>query len=435
MITLTDGQSKAFEKFKEAVLNKGSKITISGSAGTGKTTLTKHMLNWAIAEGISGINLAAPTHQAKKVLARLSGFESNTIHSLMKINPTTYEENQIFEQREIPDMSKCQILVCDEGSMYDRKIFDIILNSIPSWCTIVGLGDRYQLRPVTPGEFEPEISRFFTDKRFTQIELTEIMRSNAPIITVANEIRSGQWIRPLLMDGQGVHQFAGPDAIRNFMVQFFKVVKTPEDLFENRILAFTNKSVDRLNRIVRKNLYKTDEPFIVGEVLVMQEPLMLNIKFEGKNFKEIIFNNGEQICVHRVQEAEIPISCRNVGSINVQYHKLEVESIDEDGDGTRTWINVISDPEQRTRFEMFLGKAAGVYKSGQGKAYWADFWDAKAKFSKVKALPASTIHKAQGVSMDNTFLYTPCIHNSDAEMAQQLLYVGATRARNNVYYV
>ncbi|WJZ27895.1 Dda-like helicase [Serratia phage 92A1] len=435
MIKLTQGQDSAFSAFKKAVNTTGAKITIRGAAGTGKTTLTKTMLNWAVSEGISGINLAAPTHQAKKVLSKLSGFESNTIHSLMKINPTTYEENQIFEQREIPDMSKCRVLVCDEASMYDNKLFDIILNSMPSWCTVVGLGDLYQLRPVTPGEFTPQISRFFTDPRFEQHELDEVMRSNAPIITVATDIRKGNWIHPYVEDGEGVHQFVGGNAIKDFMINFFRKVKTAEDLFENRILAFTNKSVDRLNQIVRRNLYKTDEPFIVGEVLVMQEPLMLNIKFEGKQFKEIIFNNGENVRIHRIQPAETPLMCRNVGNVTIKYYKLEVESIDEDNEGTKTWINVIADPEQRTRFEMFLGKAAGEYKSGNGKAYWADFWDAKNKFVKIKALPASTIHKAQGVSMDNTFLYTPCIHNADAEMAQQLLYVGATRARRNVYYV
>lgn len=433
MITLNKGQDMAFDAFKTALKTPGSKITISGAAGTGKTTLTKKMLAHCISEGISGVQLAAPTHQAKKVLAALSGGEANTIHSLMKISPTTYEENQIFEQREVPDVSKCQVLICDEASMYDRKLFDIILNTLPSWCTVVGIGDLYQLRPVTPGEFEPEISRFFTDQRFKLFELDEVMRSNAPIIEVATEIREGAWIRPHEVDGEGIFQYQGDDAIKKFLTHYFKTVKTRDDIFENRILAFTNKSVDQLNKIVRKNMYNTTEAFIKDEIIVMQEPLMVSLKFEGKTFKEIIFNNGEQLRVDAVNEATLPITCRNVGSINIQYYKLRVTSIDEPD--TSEFINVIADPEQRTRFEMFLGKVAGVYKSGQGKAYWADFWDAKNKFVKVKALPACTIHKSQGMSMDNTFLYTPCIHSSDAEMAQQLLYVGTTRARKNVHYV
>ena len=84
-----------------------------------------------------------------------------------------------------------------------------------------------------------------------------------------------------------------------------------------------------------------------------------------------------------------------------------------------------------------MAKAADTYKNWNkgGKAPWKDFWAAKRRYHKVKALPCSTFHKAQGVSVDNCYVYTPCIHMADAELAQQLLYVGTTRARKNVYYV
>jgi hypothetical protein len=81
-----------------------------------------------------------------------------------------------------------------------------------------------------------------------------------------------------------------------------------------------------------------------------------------------------------------------------------------------------------TNSTCFWARPAETYKetgTKGGKAPWSDFWDAKAQFSKVKALPASTFHKAQGMSVDRA-LFTRCIHYADVELAQQLLYVGVT---------
>ena len=110
---LTEGQQNAFNAALEAMKTKGQHITINGPAGTGKTTLTKFLINHLIRTGESGIMLAAPTHQAKKVLSKLAGMEAQTIHSLLKINPTTYEDATLFEQSDAPDLSECRVLICD----------------------------------------------------------------------------------------------------------------------------------------------------------------------------------------------------------------------------------------------------------------------------------------------------------------------------------
>jgi hypothetical protein len=46
--------------------------------------------------------------------------------------------------------------------------------------------------------------RRFTHKDFYQCELTEVMRSNAPIIDVATDVRNGLWIYDKVVDGHGV---------------------------------------------------------------------------------------------------------------------------------------------------------------------------------------------------------------------------------------
>lgn len=437
---LNSGQRNAFDIITKAIQAKnGARITLNGPAGTGKTTLTKFIIEHIIRNGVLGVVLTAPTHQAKKVLAKMAGMEANTIHRVLKINPSTYEDQDVFEQREMPDMSKCNVLVCDEASMLDGKIFKIILNSIPSWCVLIAIGDKEQLQPVEPGgDGRPALSPFFTHPSFQQVHLTEVMRSNAPIIQVATEIREGGWIRPNIIEGHGVHSFEGEGALKNFMMNYFNIVKDASMLAESRMFAFTNKSVDKLNNIIRRKLYETETPFIKDEIIVMQEPFIKELQFDGKKFSEIVFNNGDKVRIKDAQLTSMPLIARNVTTKqHIDYWALEVETIDEDDEYQIEVIKVLPQ-DQYTKFDMFLAKVATTYremKAAGKRPPWDDFWKIKRTFLKVRALPVSTIHKGQGISVDNSFIYTPCIHMAEATLAKQLIYVGLTRARTDAYYV
>lgn len=436
---LKEGQKKAFDLAVELVKSKRKHMTLNGPAGTGKTTWTKFFIEYLVKSGESGIILAAPTHQAKKVLSKLSGVEAATIHSILKINPTTYEENVLFEQKEIPDLAQCRVLICDEASMYDRKLFDILMNTIPSWCTVIALGDKDQIRPVElNSQGNGQISAFFYDPRFEQAYLTEIVRSNAPIIEVATAIREGGWLYENLDEsGEGVHAYTkSGTALKDFFRSYFTVVKSADDLFENRMCAYTNKSVDTLNGIIRRRIYETDKPFVVGEVLVMQEPLTKELQFEGKRFSEMIFHNGQMVRIVSAELTSTFLKAKGVsGEQMVRYWSLVVETNDNEDEYFRERICVLADEQEMNKYHFFLAKTADAYKSGAVKAHWADFWKAKRTFIKVKALPCSTIHKTQGISVNSCFLYTPCIHKADTDLAKQLVYVGATRPRFNLHYV
>ena len=94
--------------------------------------------------------------------------------------------------------------------------------------------------------------------------------------------------------------------------------------------------------------------------------------------------------------------------------------------------------DQQPKFQAYLAKVADTYKQMKAagkRPEWKDFWKARRTFLKVRALPVSTIHKAQGVSVNKAFIYTPCIHMAEASLASQLAYVGITRARYDAYYV
>ena len=52
-------------------------------------------------------------------------------------------------------------------------------------------------------------------------------------------------------DGTGVLKLD----MGKFMEAYFKMVKTPEDFLTNRMVAYTNKTVDTMNAIIRKNVF------------------------------------------------------------------------------------------------------------------------------------------------------------------------------------
>lgn len=112
-----------------------------------------------------------------------------------------------------------------------------------------------------------------------------------PIIQVSRAVRDGKMLKPMSVGDLGVFQHA--NAV-DFLRQYFRRVKTPDDLIENRMFAYTNDNVDKLNATIRKHLYKTTEPFILDEVIVMQEPLVQEMRLNGQIFTEIVYNNNEK---------------------------------------------------------------------------------------------------------------------------------------------
>jgi exodeoxyribonuclease-5 len=154
-----------------------------GYAGTGKTTLARHL-----AEGIDGkVLFAAFTGKAALVM-RSKGCEgASTIHSLIYKARESGEETPSFELWDDAPASKAKLIVIDECSMVDSELGrDLMSFGVP----LLVLGDPAQLPPIQGGGF------------FTAAEpdtmLTEVHRQavNDPIIRLSMEVREGQRVTP-----------------------------------------------------------------------------------------------------------------------------------------------------------------------------------------------------------------------------------------------
>ncbi|QJT71777.1 DNA helicase [Shewanella phage Thanatos-1] len=449
---LTEGQKMAFDTVMAAVKQTSTisqeryHVTINGQAGTGKTTLTKFIVREIIAQGINGVILAAPTHAAKKTLMKLSGMEAATIHSVLGISPNNYEDQMLFEQNDVPDLANCRVLICDEGSMYDDKLVNLVMSSIPPWCVVIVLGDKEQIRPVAPGESIPRKSPFFSHAKFKQITLTEVKRSDGPILEVARNILNNGWLYENIKTDEegnqhGVFTFnpeKDSSSVQWFFKEYFKRVKTPEDFKKVRCFAFTNKMVDSLNKIIRKTIYKTEEPFIVGEELVMQGPVQEEtIAPNGQRLKKIVFSNGQYVKVLSVRSTVDSLTAPYVDSqVDINVWVLEIESADPEDPYENRVIRVI-DIDSIPLYNEFLSLVAYTYKNWNriGKAPWKAFWSTKTKYSSVKPEAVCTIHKSQGLTCDTAFLCTSGMSNLDSDIIKELVYVGSTRPKHNLYWI
>ena len=154
-----------------------------GYAGTGKTTLARH-----IADHVDGeVKFAAFTGKAASVMRGKGCRGASTIHSLIYRARESGEEVPSFDLWEEAPASKADLIVIDECSMVDAELGrDLLSFGVP----LLVLGDPAQLPPIAGGGF------------FTEAEpdamLTEVHRQaqDDPIVRLSMDIRAGEALAP-----------------------------------------------------------------------------------------------------------------------------------------------------------------------------------------------------------------------------------------------
>ena len=149
-----------------------------GYAGTGKTTLARH-----IAESAKGeILFGAFTGKAALVMRSKGCKDARTIHSLIYRATETESETPTFVLNEESPTASASLVIIDECSMVDEELGrDLMSFGKP----ILVLGDPAQLPPVKGGGF-------FTDAE-PDVMLTEVHRQAAdnPIVRMSMLVREG----------------------------------------------------------------------------------------------------------------------------------------------------------------------------------------------------------------------------------------------------
>ena len=212
-----------------------------GYAGTGKTTLARH-----IAEGADrGVVFAAFTGKAAHVMRSKGCTGAGTIHSLIYRSRGEDENGPTFVLNDDSEAGKVGLIIIDECSMVDEEIGrDLLSFGTP----VLVLGDPAQLPPIAGGGF-------FTAAG-PDVMLTEVHRQAAenPIIRMSMTIREGG---KLDEGSYGGSRVVGRNDIDHEDV-----------LAADQVLVGRNATRRSYNSRIRALLERTDPVPVAGDTLV-----------------------------------------------------------------------------------------------------------------------------------------------------------------------
>lgn len=451
----------------------GWAVLLDGFAGTGKTTLVQEALNQAITLNPKlQVCVTAPTNRATQVLRDFGkdagiNVDSGTIHSLLGLLLGSEGEARKCFRGSEGNFGQYHIVIIDEASIEGYLLMDTTTESALKYgVKVVFMGDICQLNP--PKE---STSRVFDPKEVpTRFRLTinERVDKDSPVnqAIVASRARVQSYLdidtaynekvalmskddfkaqeRKLLREksiayqnvpipleetkltenGDGVHIIQGKE-FYDTMLDQFDCEEFQNDITFCRVLAWTNREVDRLNHMIRQRIYgKCCADFIIGETLSILTPVL---DTEGV---PVIFTDEE--CV---------IESIGTGAIT---DKDDFDTLAEGHPKYVVWVLQLRLPDNRGTHRIATLHSDSIYNfNGRLKrlkdraikktGLWKKFYQFKELFTVVRPIYAQTVHKAQGQTFNTTFLQCRDIAKNNNLLEQARLdYVGKSRTTTNL---
>lgn len=164
---------------------KNNLIVLTGGPGTGKTTISRVIIESLRLNGMNVIMMCAPTGKAAKRASEATGLDVKTVHRLLLNTP----EGK-FKHNEKAPLSADVILI-DESSMLDVKLMLSLMKAITVNTRVIIIGDKDQLGSVAAGKVLGDI---LESKAIPAAYLKVIFRQAAAskIKTSAHLVNSGE---------------------------------------------------------------------------------------------------------------------------------------------------------------------------------------------------------------------------------------------------
>ena len=454
-LVLTPEQQAVAEKFNEFLNSPHHVFMIKGSAGTGKTTLLKHLVG-VVAERKIASFLMAPTGRAAKILSDKAGATATTIHLqiyALRKDKEHVDDDIVFGVRdnETPENS---IYFVDESSMVSdvedleeelkfgsgRLLKDLInyTNLKDSHRKIVFIGDYAQLPPVGQN-FSPALSEEYFREEYglsaQSVMLTTVIRQAAEsgIYKNSNNIRKG-------IEAQQYNQFSieGTDDVGTFsadeFIERYNLLKEQDGEDEVMVITPSNAQALAYNEIIRNNKYGVSNlPLQEGDVLLVTR----NNYTQGN----VLFN-GSFVRVHSVCD-KIETLYAFVGNDRIALRFRSVE------------VLINGRPFRYYILDDFLTEREGQLPQIMRKALWANF-DQRMREEKIapktkefeirkKSDPyfnalhckygyAITCHKSQGGEWKNVFVDMDVWMGRMCESFFRWAYTAITRAKQRLLH-
>lgn len=456
-IKLTAGQEAA----KKAILNfiktadasKGEYFTLTGKAGTGKTTLIQEVIREIAKDNpYQRFVVSALAHKAVQVIygktKKSSKFVSaSTVASLlgMKLDQETGLFKSAGKNAKIK-LKHDSILFVDEASMLNEQNIKLLMDAaIRTDSKVIFLGDPGQIPPIRTGDLvkygTDSLSPVFkTQKDEYSAGLTERVRQGegSPILDYADTFwnystTEGQTDRRVndedmsrVENAQGSIEFINEQQADKIVPLFKQAVETNNPSLI-KVVAYHNKTVKQWNQIIRRKVYGDEyspNP-LPGDILMMTDTYNDPASDDAKpllfNSEDIsVISTGPIRTVCRVQLMDATIKDPRGKIITVSLIIPTKENVDEFNNNKR-----------------LLWNEAQKYKNtdrGKYKRVLDMYWSYGTEWAHVEYGYAITSHKSQGSTYDVSIVDSADINSngfmSDISKARSI-YTAITRARNS----
>ena len=433
------------QAFLKLPSEKASVFILSGSAGTGKTTCLKALVESA-READWSVQLLAPTGRAAKIISNKTNHKAYTLHrQLYKTIESPYNGKLTFER--CRNYKTHCLFIVDEASMLGVQEEESRRNLLTDLVTyvfeqpfnkLVIVGDQAQLPPVGSSAspaLQEEVYRYIFQLPAQSFQLTEVIRQHkdSGILACARQLRQRleEELPQLSLPLNGLKDvYQLPEQkLQQGMVYAYEKYGIQETL----LLCATNQEALHYNQLIRQKTLGRQALLEAGDLLMVARN---NYQVLPKSSKAGFLANGEFIEVVEVLEEE------QLGSFTFLNLRLRLPDHPRQACFTAKVLPEtllsreagLSTGRMRELFELALRQQTPFRSRSR--------WVKKARKDvylnalQIKYAYALTCHKAQGGQWKAVFLKQRFPHK-EALSPERLrwLYTATTRASRELFWI
>lgn len=401
MTVLTEQQEAAYNAVIGFMASNERCMVIDGYAGTGKSTLIKHIRDeypemCNVARLINpnkpkeSLKITATTNKAVSNLTAQK-ITAHTIHSELEL---IIKNKMLVKKHEKPN-SYNRLIIIDEASMIDINLYNFLLAEDNT--RYIFIGDNTQLPPVN------EVMSKIYLANYMEVKLTQVMRQKeSPLLDLITELREAVVnetdLPQIIPNGLDIQYLEHDDFYQHVLTD---MCRPDWKTTHSRLLGFTNNHVINMNKEVATKKTGTYK-FIKDDVA------NVNTYF---NFDGLKLPTDSMILIHSVGQ-----------SYAIKYDKKEINGYYV---GTSEG-HLLFVPDNFTELKPLRNANPSF-----------DYFCNQNKIVDLRPLFASTVHKAQGSTINTVYIDLndfKAVSRYNYPLFKKLLYVAVSRASEKVIF-
>lgn len=410
-------------------------VAVTGEAGTGKTTLIKHLTQILDKEGIP-YAVAAPTGKAAKRIKEATGVPATTIHKLLEYGRPGERDEKTGKPVDTTSPKRGReapldhlITIVDEYSMVNQELNRNLIDALPRGGRLIMFGDISQLQPIEQYVIKNAKGSPFMEhleRPNCAYHLTEVFRQKegSDVLNAAHKIKSG--LLPLRAP--------------NFVM---RITDDPVNNLCNHVLEALDNGIDYAD-VSNQILTPLKVRWIGTQALNTMLKSVLNP--DAENELNLPRHKWEEKNPLSVGVGDKVVCTENTYDMR-DYDLRFTEWTDM---GAPIVSSFIPTPENKMMLNGETGVVVATYPDGSMEidfgdrvvevpATYAEYWQKNDSIidvypgRSIDLAYALTTHKAQG----SEYKHVTYVMNSSAfyVLCRENLYTGVTRARDSVTLV